>query len=76
MDRPKMGFAIPIATWLQKDLREYVEEYISEEKIKKQGLLHWEKVNEIKTKFFSGKKELDYKIWYLLMFQMWYEEWM
>jgi len=76
MDRPKMGFAIPIATWLQKDLREYVEEYISEEKIKKQGLLQWEKVNEIKTKFFSGKKELDYKIWYLLMFQMWYEEWM
>ncbi|MFN5444119.1 MAG: asparagine synthase (glutamine-hydrolyzing) [Crocinitomicaceae bacterium] len=76
MDRPKMGFAIPIATWLQKDLREYVEEYISEEKIKKHGLLHWEKVKEIKTKFFSGKKELDYKIWYLLMFQMWYEEWM
>jgi asparagine synthase (glutamine-hydrolysing) len=76
MDRPKMGFAIPIATWLQKDLKEYVDEYVSEEKIKKQGLLDWEKVKELKNKFYSGKKELDYKIWYLLMFQMWYEEWM
>jgi asparagine synthase (glutamine-hydrolysing) len=56
MDRPKMGFAIPIATWLQKDLREYVETYITEEKITKQGLLHWEKVNELKTKFFNCKK--------------------
>ena len=46
------------------------------EKIKKQGLLDWEKVKELKNKFYSGKKELDYKIWYLLMFQMWYERWM
>jgi asparagine synthase (glutamine-hydrolysing) len=76
MDRPKMGFAIPIAEWLSKDLKSYVEEYISEEKIKKQGILNWNKVNDIKTKFYNGKKELDYKIWYLLMFQMWYDEWM
>ena len=34
MDRPKMGFAIPIADWLNKDLKELVEEYISETKIK------------------------------------------
>ena len=36
MDRPKMGFAIPIANWLQNDLRELVEEYINSEKIEKQ----------------------------------------
>lgn len=76
MDRPKMGFGIPIADWLMKDLKPYVEEYISEEKIRKQGILNWNKVSEIKSRFLNGKKELDYKIWYLLMFQMWYDEWM
>ncbi len=76
MDRPKMGFAIPIATWLTTDLKPYVEEFICEEKILKQGILKWDKVKELKTNFYGGKKELDYKIWYLLMFQMWYDEWM
>ena len=76
MDRPKMGFAIPIANWLQNDLREMVEEYINSEKIEKQGVFNVAYVEGIKRNFYSGKKELDVKMWYLLMFQMWYEKWM
>lgn len=76
MDRPKMGFAIPIAEWMLKELRPLVEEYISESRIKQQGLLNWEAVSVIKRAFFSGKKEYDVKIWHLLMFQMWHAKWM
>ena len=76
MDRPKMGFAIPIANWLQNDLRELVEEYINSEKIEKQGVFNVAYVEDIKRNFYAGKKELDVKMWYLLMFQMWYEKWM
>lgn len=76
MDRPKMGFAIPIAHWLQHDLRDLVETYLKEETIVDQGLFNWEYVDKLKRDFFKGKKEYDVKIWYLLMFQMWYEKWM
>ena len=76
MDRPKMGFAIPIANWLQNDLRELVEEYINSEKIEKQGVFNVAYVEDIKRNFYAGKKEFDVKMWYLLMFQMWYEKWM
>ncbi len=76
MDRPKMGFAIPIADWMLNELRPLVEEFISEKNIKEQGLLNWEEVSKLKTAFFLGKKEYDFKIWYLLMFQMWYAKWM
>jgi len=76
MDRPKMGFAIPIANWLQNDLRELVDEYINSEKIEKQGVFNVAYVEDIKRNFYAGKKELDVKMWYLLMFQMWYEKWM
>jgi asparagine synthase (glutamine-hydrolysing) len=76
MDRPKMGFAIPIADWLSKDLRYLVEEFLNEEKINTQGIFQWNAIKELKANFFGGKKELDYKIWYILMFQMWYEKWM
>ncbi|MDX2359909.1 MAG: asparagine synthase (glutamine-hydrolyzing) [Crocinitomicaceae bacterium] len=76
MDRPKMGFAIPIAEWLKNDLRDLVEEYICESKIKEQGLLNWEYVSKIKEAFYNGKKEYDFKVWYMLTFQMWYAKWM
>lgn len=76
MDRPKMGFAIPIANWMQSELKGHIEEYINETKIKQQGIFNWTAITDLKTRFFSGKKELDSKLWSILMFQMWYERWM
>ena len=74
MDRPKMGFAIPIGNWMLTSLKGLVDTYISKEKIEQQGIFNWNFVEQLKTNFYSGKKELDTKIWYLLMFQMWYEK--
>ena len=71
-----MGFAIPIADWLKNELRDLVEEYISEATIKGQGLLNWDYISKLKRDFFNGKKEYDTKIWYVLTFQMWYAKWM
>ncbi len=76
MDRPKMGFAIPIAEWMKTDLKELVNDYINETSIKEQQIFNWSSVESLKNAFFNGKKEYDYKLWYLLMFQMWYEKWM
>jgi asparagine synthase (glutamine-hydrolysing) len=76
MDRPKMGFAIPIENWLVNDLKNQVLYYLSDEKILKQEIFDLKFVKKIKNDFFSGKKEFGVKIWYLLMFQMWFEKWM
>lgn len=76
LDRPKMGFAIPIGKWLNTELRPLVEEYINEKKITEQGIFNWNEIEKLKTRFYNGKKEYDFKIWYILMFQMWYYRWM
>jgi len=76
MDRPKMGFAIPIADWLLKDLRDLVHDHINEKNIREQGLFEWSEMQKILDAFYNGKKEYDTKLWYILMFQMWYEKWM
>lgn len=76
MDRPKMGFAIPIESWMMNDLRQHVEDYLSTERIEKQGIFNSKEVDTLRTKFLNGKKEYGLKIWYLLMFQMWWERWM
>ena len=76
MDRPKMGFGIPIADWLQKDLKPFVDQYFDEAFIAKQNIFNNSEIQRIKRSFYEGKIERAEKIWYLLMFQMWYDKWM
>jgi asparagine synthase (glutamine-hydrolysing) len=76
MDRPKSGFSIPIEKWLSKELKSLVLAYLDELKLVKHKIFVPEEIQKIKSDFFNGKKENGLKIWYVLMFQMWYEKWM
>ena len=76
MERPKMGFGIPMESWLGKELKSMVQEYLSETKLNEHGLFNASEVKKIMNDFFNGRTEKHLKIWYLLMFQMWYEKWM
>lgn len=73
MDRPKKGFSIPIRKWLKtKELRSWAEELLAPEKIRKQGILNPETVQKI-WEDFTKRDVWRIQIWYLLMFQAWYE---
>jgi asparagine synthase (glutamine-hydrolysing) len=75
MDRPKMGFGIPIASWLEHELKPFVDQYFDPAFIQKQDIFNNEEVQQIRKAFYNGKKERAEKIWFLLMFQMWYDKW-
>lgn len=76
MDRPKMGFGIPIAAWLQNDLKPFVDMYFDEQFIEKQNIFNNDIIQRVKHSFYHGKIERAEKVWYILMFQMWYDKWM
>jgi asparagine synthase (glutamine-hydrolysing) len=76
MDRPKMGFAIPLESWLKTDLKYLTDDYLNPNLIEKQGIFKVEEVQKITKSFHDGKAESLFKIWYLLVFQMWYKKWM
>jgi asparagine synthase (glutamine-hydrolysing) len=76
MERPKTGFAVPIAQWLEKELKPLVEKHLNKASLEKSEVLNPETVQKILDAFYSGRKEYDAKLWNLLMFQMWYDKWM
>ena len=76
MERPKMGFAIPVEAWLANELKELVQYYLSEAKLKEHNLFNVSQVKKLTDEFYGGRTEKYLKIWHLLMFQMWYEKWM
>jgi asparagine synthase (glutamine-hydrolysing) len=75
MERPKMGFGIPIENWLSQELKPLVKEYLSPANLSAHGLFNISAVEKLVNDFFNGHKEKHLKIWYLLMFQMWYKQW-
>ncbi|MCP9749916.1 asparagine synthase (glutamine-hydrolyzing) [Ferruginibacter sp. HRS2-29] len=74
-DRPKMGFAIPVTKWLNDELKDFVFEYLNEDRIKKQGVFNWERVKMLLDNFYKKNNINERKIWYMLTFQLWYEKW-
>jgi asparagine synthase (glutamine-hydrolysing) len=76
MDRPKMGFGVPVFHWLRHELKFYADEYMSEAAFAQHGLFKKEGVQHIIQHFFAGDKNYNSLFWYLLMFQMWYKKWM
>lgn len=76
LDRPKMGFGIPVEIWLRDALKPFIGHYLDEDRIRRNGLFNPAKVEEIKKAFFTGRKFNVTKLWFLLMFEMWHEYWM
>jgi asparagine synthase (glutamine-hydrolysing) len=76
MDRPKMGFTMPIQFWFKESLSNTLEDYINENELNHHGLLNTKLAIKQKNDFIKGKPINISAIWNLLMFQMWYKKWM
>lgn len=76
VDRPKMGFGIPIGQWLSGPLRDWAESLLDEKKIREQGVLNYEPIKLKWEEHLSGKRNWQYHIWDILMFQAWSERWL
>lgn len=75
LDRPKMGFSLPINAWLRGEMFFLIEQYLNPKSILKSGLFNVDFVlGEIK-KFEKNKIYYPTFIWRFLMFQMWYFTW-
>jgi asparagine synthase (glutamine-hydrolysing) len=73
MDRPKMGFAIPLDEWLRGPLREWAEALLEESRLKREGYLNPGVVRSAWEAHLSGKACYGYRLWSVLMFQSWLE---
>jgi asparagine synthase (glutamine-hydrolysing) len=74
LNRPKKGFGMPIARWLNGSLRDLVDDLLNPARLKRQGLFNEQFVQRLIEEHRSGKASHHKQIWTLLIFQLWFDE--
>ena len=73
-ERPKMGFEIPIGFWLRGPLRDWAENLLNQKRLKQERYFNPELIRDKWAEHLSGKKNWQYDLWDILMFQAWIDE--
>lgn len=72
VDRPKMGFAVPIDAWLVGPLRGWAEELLDTRRLDREGVFEPAAVRRAWHEHVNGTRRHHHRLWAVLMFQAWY----
>ena len=73
LHRNKRGFQIPVAEWLRGRMRPLMEDLLSPDSLKAQGIFNPATVRALMDEHISGRADLRKPLWTLLVFQLWWQ---
>lgn len=75
IERPKIGFSLPLGEWLRGPLRGWAEDLLAPQRLKREGLLDADLIRRRWQEHLSGQRNYAAALWCVLMFEAWLAEW-
>lgn len=72
--RPKMGFSVPVAQWLRKELHEWASDLLVSDNLKNSGMLNHKLINKVWNQHINGDNDHSLKLWAVLMYLSWSDQ--
>jgi asparagine synthase (glutamine-hydrolysing) len=76
MERPKMGFGVPLESWLRHELKDSLLDSLNADTLTRQGIFNVEKIIAIRDRYLRNEPIEFQRLSYLFLFQLWYKKWM
>ena len=74
LDRPKQGFAIPLAGWLKKELKPMLHDVLAPARVGRRGLFDSARITQMIAEHSAGQRDYSQQLWALLMLESWLDK--
>jgi len=74
INKPKLGLNPPMGIWLKKDLKKFIDIYLSKESIEKRGLFNYDYIQQIIYEHNTNKRDRSLYIWALIVLEEWFRQ--
>ena len=76
IDRPKVGFGVPLNAWLRDSLAPLMREQLDPGRIADAGYFDPGAVRTLVAEHMGGRRDHGHKLWLLLQFELWRSRWL